>query len=66
MTEQFAQGKFRRGLKCKQDLVLSHLGVLYLHVPFRIESELKNREITQRFFLANRVNRKLTFCNLAA
>ena len=50
MTEHFAQGKFRRGLKCKQDLVLSHLrGVLYLHVPFRIESEFKNREFKQRY-----------------
>ena len=50
MTEQFAQGTFRRGLKCKQDLVLSHLrGVLYLHVPFRIESEFKNREFKQRY-----------------
>ena len=50
MTEHFAQGKFRRGLKCKQDLVLSHLrGVLYLHVPFRIESEFKNREFEKRF-----------------
>ena len=50
MTEHFAQGKFRRGLKCKQDLVLSHLrGVLYLHVPFRIESEFKNSEFKQRY-----------------
>ena len=50
MAEHFAQGKFRRGLKCKQDLVLSHLrGVLYLHVPFRIESEFKNREFEQRY-----------------
>ena len=62
MTEHFAQGKFRRGLKCKQDLVLSHLrGVLYLHVPFRIELEFKNREFEKRFFWATRVNRKLTF-----
>ena len=50
MTEHIAQGKFRRGLKCKQDLVLSHLrGVLYLHVPFWIESEFKNREFKQRY-----------------
>ena len=50
MTEHFAQGKFRRRLKCKQDLVLSHLrGVRYLHVPFRIESEFKNREFKQRY-----------------
>ena len=62
MTEHIAQGKFRRGLKCKQDLVLSHLrGVLYLHVPFRIELEFKNREFEKRFFWATRVNRKLTF-----
>ena len=53
MTEQFAQGTFRRGLKCKQDLVLSHLrGVLYLHVLFRIESEFKNREFKQRYVYA--------------
>ena len=51
MTEQFAQRKLRRGLKCEQDLVLSHLGgILYLHVPFRIESVFKNREFKQRFF----------------
>ena len=51
MTEHFAQGKFRRGLKCKQDLVLSHLrGVLCLHVPFRIELEFKNMEFEKRFF----------------